>query len=796
MPSSNPTPLALNLKAQIHPTLNDSLDIEKLAAKSGKRIWWVCQTYGHPYQSTPAQKTDGQACSVCSGKQVHEGFNDLATVRSDIAHQWHPTLNGSLTPKMVVKSYSKKVWWKCDLGHEFQSLANNRKDSSHCPVCSGKTVVPGFNDAATLLPQLVDKFHPTKNGDITMNSIGKSYAKKLWWIADCGHEIEALISNCSKKVPCPYCIGHKIIVGFNDLATTHPELVKEWHPTKNGTVTPEAVTIGGKNKIWWICEEGHEDFALAGNRLNKKGVCSYCAGNKLLIGTNDFETLYPEVSKEWHPTLNGEIKPGMIAPNANKKYWWLCSTCHEPWEALPSNRGSKGTGCPVCKGKTVKQGINDLATVMPSVAAQWHPTKNGELSPTQITAGTPQNLWWKCANGHEWQMRMTDMAKSFVAGHSGCGICYRMKLPTGAKSLAEMHPEISKEWDYSKNDTTPDVVAQFSSKSAWWICSINPDHSWVAPISSRTYRGSNCSICWKEGSGSQAEEDIALYLESLGVAVERKVITLLENRRELDIYLPEFKVAIEYNGLHWHSEKYRDRKYHISKYEECLLKGITLIQIWEDDWLDRKEIILRHLAYKLNKMNELKQLGIGMDAKWFDKHHARKLMPTNISFATASSFLDAAHIQGASKSSYYFGLEDKEQKLVAVMAMTKTDTAGEYLLSRYATQGIVIGGFTKLLKYAISVIDPKKVITFSDNAVSNGALYANNGFANDGLVREDYMYVKNKKRLHKFGFRLSKFKANPNMVYFEGLTEKELATLNGFIRIWDAGKIRWIWSKP
>lgn len=129
---------------------------------------------------------------------------------------------------------------------------------------------------------------------------------------------------------------------------------------------------------------------------------------------------------------------------------------------------------------------------------------------------------------------------------------------------------------------------------------------------------------------------------------------------------------------------------------------------------------------------------------------------------------------------------------VAVLVMAKTDREGVLLLARYAAQGIIAGGFSKLLKYAIKESQPREIITFADNSLHSGGIYAASGFVNTGMISEDYMYVKDKKRYHKFRFRLDRIKANPAMVYHEGLTENELTTLNGYTRIWDSGKTKWV----
>ena len=570
-----------------------------------------------------------------------------------------------------------------------------------------------------------------------------------------------------------------IVAGVNDLATTYPDIAALWHPTKNLPLTPQQITKGSKTKCWWICSAGHEDFARPANLITKNGRCSYCSGNKLLVGTNDFETMFPEVAKEWHPKLNKNLLPSMVSAGSQKKHWWKCSVCKESWNAPPDNR-RRGTGCPVCAGQKIVVGINDLATVLPTVSALWHPHLNVELLPTQVTAGSPQMVWWKCEDNHEWQAKIIGMRSSFRKGQIGCAICYRNNLASGSKSLAELWPDIAAEWDYDKNSTTPDKIAQFSNKAAWWKCSINETHSWETVISNRTRFGSNCAICWQSGSASQAEEEVAMFLESLGLSVERKVITLLDNRKELDIYIPEYNAAVEYNGLHWHSEKYRSKEYHFEKYQECKDKGIELLQIWEDDWLDRKEIVQFRLSSYFGKMEPLPEVS------------EDDVVSKEIDAALANDFLDGSHLQGATDASRYFGLLNASENVVAVLAMTAAENAREYVISRYATKSVVSDRFNLLLENAIETLSPTKVFAVADNAMPDDEVLANSGFKVHRFIEADYMYEKDKKRIDKTQFHHMKIQSNPSMVYFEGLNEHELAEKNGFIRIWDAGKTQWV----
>jgi len=128
---------------------------------------------------------------------------------------------------------------------------------------------------------------------------------------------------------------------------------------------------------------------------------------------------YPKLSKQWHPTKNLSIKPDMVKPNTNKKFWWQCEKGHE-WQANVNSR-TRGVGCPYCSGKRACVD-NCLQTLNPNVAKEWHPTKNGNLTPSNVTIGSGKKVWWQCEKGHEWITTI----KSRCEG-SGCPHCYNIK---------------------------------------------------------------------------------------------------------------------------------------------------------------------------------------------------------------------------------------------------------------------------------------------------------------------------------------------------------------------------------
>jgi hypothetical protein len=249
--------------------------------------------------------------------------------------------------------------------------------------------------------------------------------------------------------------------------------------------------------------------------------------------------------------------------------------------------------------------------------------------------------------------------------------------------------------------------------------------------------------------------------------------------KELDIFIPAYDFAIEFNGLFWHSEKFREKTYHHDKWKACKDQGITLLQVWEDDWLYKKPLVQNMILHRL---------GLSMSKKVF----ARKTtVCKNISKTEAGQFLDQNHIQGNHFStSIYYGLKDNDV-LVAVLGMKKLPDGWD--LVRYATSESVIGGFGKLLK-AFRSDHIGSIKTFADLCLSNGNLYEQTGFKLDSIIPPDYYYFKPPSglRVHKFSMRKTRIKSNPVLLYEDGLTETELAKLNGYLKIYDAGKLKFI----
>ena len=347
------------LATQWHPTKNGQLTPEQVVAGSNKKVWWICSKGSdHEWEAVIASRARlGRKCPCCAGQQPSV-TNSLASLYPEIAQQWHSTKNGNITPDQVIARSGKKAWWKCpnDPDHEWETRISHRINGSGCPVCYGRK--PSNNNSLAILhPEVTNQWHPTRNGTLTPDQVLPGSNKTVWWQCSKApaHEWEEVIYRRVSRKKCPFCGGKKPS-DTNSLASHYPEIAKQWHPTKNGTLTPDQVLPNSNKTVWWKCSEApdHEWEAIIANRVKGRG-CPCCAGKKPSV-TNSLSSRYPEIAQQWHPTKNGTLTPDQVVAGSHDKAWWLCSIdiSHE-WEAVIKSRVKLGAGCPACnKGWTVE----------------------------------------------------------------------------------------------------------------------------------------------------------------------------------------------------------------------------------------------------------------------------------------------------------------------------------------------------------------------------------------------------------------------------------------------------------
>ena len=306
--------------------------------------------------------------------------------------------------------------------------------------------------------------------------------------------------------------------------SSYPHLVKEWHPTKNGDLTPDDFTHAIRRKVWWLCSEGHSFETEVRNRTRQKYQrgCPQCPRYRP-TSSNNLQLLFPEIAKEWHPTKNKNLTPEQVSATSRNNAWWLCTKGHS-YEAKIGNRTRWGESkCPYCLHRRLGDD-NNLLAEFPEIAKEWHPTKNKELLPEQFVPGTHKKVWWLCPQKHSYE----------------AGIQHRTKKnPTGCPHCSNQSSE-------------PEI--RILSELKWFFDEVN----------------------------SRYKVD--------GV--------------EIDIFLPAFNLGIEYDGSYWHKDK---NDSDLEKNKFLLSKDIHLIRVrhYPLKLLSENDVIVNNESLSKKDLDEI-----------------------------------------------------------------------------------------------------------------------------------------------------------------------------------------------
>ncbi|MBQ6856590.1 MAG: zinc-ribbon domain-containing protein [Lachnospiraceae bacterium] len=265
---------------------------------SGVSVLWVCEK-GHEYPSRIKRRYAGDGCPFCSGRNVIKGENDLATKRPDIAKEWHPDMNGDLTPSDVKCGSGKEVIWLCPYGHDYPAKIRDRtaKRSKGCPYCASKKIWRGDPTKVTttrglslkvMYPELAKQWDYELN-DTDPDDYFPHSNKHIHWICERGHRWPAQINSRTREErpnECPFCSGKLPIPGETDLATTDPDIAATWNFELN-TISASEVLRTSHDDAFWDCPKRHIFKMRIANRTKGEG-CSVCAGKR---GAIDYREL-------------------------------------------------------------------------------------------------------------------------------------------------------------------------------------------------------------------------------------------------------------------------------------------------------------------------------------------------------------------------------------------------------------------------------------------------------------------------------------------------------------------------
>lgn len=517
--------------------------------------------------------------------------------------------------------------------------------------------------------------------------------------------------------------------------------------------------VNNREKVCIICPEHGEFWQSPMKHLSGQG-CPLCSTTKKNTTDN-----FISDAKAVHGNKYDYSKVKYV--NNRTKVCIICPEHGEFWQE-PHNH-LKGRGCPICAKTKTKPHKYTTETFI-KLASEIHEKKYDYSETEYIDMNTKVKIICP-EHGEFWQLPYLHIngAACPKCSNISVGVKKRSNKDAFISRAIEIHGD---KYDYSK-------VKYITAKHKVLISCPNHGEFWQTP--DKHLGGCGCPKCMQPYSKNEIE--IFDFVKS--IVGEKNVVShdrSILNGKEIDILIPSLNIAIEYNGLYWHD---KDKNYHISKTEECKKKGIRLIQIFEDEYLSHKDIVLNKIQHILGR------------STCQEKVMGRKCKIEKIQIKEAKQFLETNHIQGFAPASVHFGAK-YNGRLVAVMCFKKE--GDEWELVRFASDlNTICQGVGGKMFYAfIREYDPISIKSFADRrwSIEGNNLYTKLGFKFDGYTPVDYRYYNpydGAVRHHKFGFRKQILHKKYGLPLT--MTESEMTAKLGYSKIYDCGLIRYKWEK-
>lgn len=653
--------------------------------------------------------------------KLKPGINDLATTDPELAQ----LLVDSELATQLTRGSNKKVRWQCpnDGRHQWEAPVYRLSAGHGCPYCAGKKVLVGVNDLATLYPDVAARLvDPTeaigcassagKKLDFKCDVCGNTYAKTVG---------DAVRARDTASKGCPYCAGKKVDPTFNSLRAKYPDLADELVDAALG----DTIAPGSHKKVRWRCAEGHEWEDTPLHRIYGVG-CPVCANRQVRIGVNDLATTHPDLAAQLaHPD-----DAFVIAGQSNKVYEWVCPDCGYHWNTTVAQR-MKGCGCPVCAGKVVLPGVNDIATTQPALARELADPNVGH----QVTQSSGKPVAWRCDKDpqHVWMATPGDR----LHHGSGCPYCFATSQSSRMEQdLVDVVRLLCGDQSVLTNDRT--ILAPCE------LDIVVPDRH-VAIEFNGCYWHSNA-----RKSDTRVHENKFLQCRDAGY----QLIQIWEDdwlkRRVAVIQLLAAKLGVTSKLPDVFPDMFADMPASVGA-RQCICERISGTQA-------RKFLDANHIQGFANATMHLGLID-GDD----ELRAVMSLRDANLS----------------SRTKRHEGEWDIQR-----YATAGSVRGGFTKLLKFAQQQIEAEG-RPLTRW----------MSFSSNDVSDGALYERCGFIAEVRLHADYKYVGGLTggvRVSKERFQKKRFRDDPNLLWEDGWTEREAALANKLYRVYDAGKIRWV----
>ena len=411
------------------------------------------------------RKIGDNSCPYCNHTKLKSGVNDLTITNPQLASEFSPRNDKKANEVGEWQKY--EVFWICpDCGAEYRYVISERSvGDDSCPVCTNKRVEKGINDLATTDPDIAALLSPNDERKADEILAGGSYVA-LWTCPECGGEYRRRVKYKEHgSIDCPYCHGTKVLTGYNDLATTNPELVPQYSSLNERPAT--MVRKDWHVTAYWECPDCHYVYERdLRAKANDNSDCPVCSKRIAVEGLNTLQDEYPNLPFIW--SEKNEKKPTEVTSQSSYKAVWYCPTCKHEFKAEVRKVIDDEFECPICTGKTVVAGYNSLEDEYPEIAKRW--AESNDRLPSEVLSSHIYRAEWVCPTcGGKYTASVRDV----VNGLAECPYCNNEKPLAGFNTLLDLYPEIQDEWAENENTLLgifPDEILPTSTARVWWEC--------------------------------------------------------------------------------------------------------------------------------------------------------------------------------------------------------------------------------------------------------------------------------------------------------------------------------------
>lgn len=383
----------------------------------------------------------GRALDVGGGRTplVFDLVNNLESAGSIIPFQRSlESLYGDLAARGEAELFDPKDFVIYDELKDARFLLSELRDA----------VSPNVELMIQVRPRLATQWCEEDNRGLSASSVSANSAyEAMWECPECKGRWRASVRSRIKDARCPYCIGKKVLPGYNDLGAKFPQLGFEWDEKLNRISASEVMGKPSKDIAYWSCAQGHTFRDSIESRI-RGSRCPFCDGFVLdETGSNSLEAMFPHIAGDWHPHANSKLEAMKITPRTIPFghavfVWWRCSKCGHKWEERVSARTVDGLGCPVCEGRVVIRGKNDLASADPDLCKEWFRSRNEGAAPWNVYRNSEKTYWWRCPTClSAWKESPKSRRED-----RGCPFCANKRLKQGMNDFKSKYPSLATEW--------------------------------------------------------------------------------------------------------------------------------------------------------------------------------------------------------------------------------------------------------------------------------------------------------------------------------------------------------------